>query len=217
MTSGYRNSAGTDTDNLFDPDVVGDGPSATGYKKSDGTLLKYAAAKYGTVGPNTGYRLSNGVDIATLWAVKGTAKYSLPIDGHTFTGAVTVTTGSKSSFISFGLVNGTTFQVTGASNSGTQVLASGSIPAGAVTVKYTFGAYTVPGGASDAGGSTTNGASSATAVSSNPGASYNTASWGSSTGTHERSYPFAIDFFNSSGVNISHTDITLIAAVEPST
>lgn len=81
MTSGYRNSAGTDTDNLFDPDVIGDGPSATGYKKSDGTLLKYAAAKYGTVGPNTGYRLSNGADTATLWAAKGTASYALGFDG----------------------------------------------------------------------------------------------------------------------------------------
>ena len=84
MTTGYRNSVGTDTDNLFDPDVVGDGPTAAAYKKSDGTLLKYAAAKYGTVGPDTGYRLSNGADIATLWSAKGTANYPLPIGGANF-------------------------------------------------------------------------------------------------------------------------------------
>lgn len=78
MASGYRNSAGVDSDDLYDPDVMGDGPAATGYRMSNGVTLKYAAAQYGTPGAAMGYRLSNGVDIGTLWARKGTAGYLNP-------------------------------------------------------------------------------------------------------------------------------------------
>lgn len=85
MASGYRNAAGVDADDLYDPDVVGDGPSAVGYRKVDGTTLRYAAAGYGTPGAAMGYRMSNGVDIGTLWSRKGTAVYTLPINGKTYT------------------------------------------------------------------------------------------------------------------------------------
>lgn len=84
MASGYKNAAGTDFDDLFDPDVVGDGPTASGFMKADGTLLKYAAAKYGTVGPNVNFKLASGADVATLWAKKGSASYALPINGDNF-------------------------------------------------------------------------------------------------------------------------------------
>lgn len=138
MTSGYRNSAGVDTDNLFDPDIVGDGPSATGYKKSDGTLLKYAAAKYGTVGPNTGYRLSNGADIATLWAAKGTAQYSLPINGQTFTSTgATVGTGACTATLDFEIATSGWTLVSSGTNATTKTLASGAVPSGAISVQIT--------------------------------------------------------------------------------
>lgn len=80
MASGYRNSAGVDTDDLYDPDIQGDGPAATGYRKADGSTLRYAAAKYGIAGVAIGYRMANGIDIGTLWARKGTAHYGNPKD-----------------------------------------------------------------------------------------------------------------------------------------
>jgi len=88
MADGYRNASGVDFVSLFDPDVIGDGPTAAGYEKSDGSLLKYAALKYGTKGPDVGYRDSAGVDLSNYWAAAGTAQYALPINGQTFSAAV---------------------------------------------------------------------------------------------------------------------------------
>ena len=84
MTSGYRNSAGVDADDLFDPDVQGDGYAATFLRRSDGTPLKFASASYGTPGDVFGFRDASGVDVGPKWAKKGTAQYALPINGQTF-------------------------------------------------------------------------------------------------------------------------------------
>lgn len=72
MASGYR-SGGVDFDDLFDPDVMGDGPSAAGLR-SGGTPLKYAALAYGSKRADVGYR-QGGSDVSNLWAAKGTAQY----------------------------------------------------------------------------------------------------------------------------------------------
>ena len=213
MTSGIQ-SKGVDLDSIFHAYVSGAHPAATGIEVDGADIATRYQPLPGTAAPATGI-LAHGADLNTLFST--TASTPLPIDGQTFTAQVTVTSGSKSSSIAFSIIGGNTYQVTGSTNTGTQVLASGAVPAGASTVKYTFGTYTVPSGSTDAGGSTTNSASSATSVPTNPGAHYTTDAWTSSTGTHERSYPFTIDFFNSSGANISHTSITLVAIVEPST
>jgi hypothetical protein len=84
MADGYRNSAAADFSTLFDPDVKGDGPTASIFKKSDGTLLKYAKLSYGTKGPNVGFRDAAGVDLSNYWAAAGTARYGLPFDGGSF-------------------------------------------------------------------------------------------------------------------------------------
>ncbi|MGN6314631.1 MAG: hypothetical protein ACTHMO_12855 [Rhodanobacteraceae bacterium] len=138
MTTSYRNSAGVDTDNLFDPDVVGDGLTAAGYKKSDGTLLKYAAAKYGTVGPNTGYRLSNGADIATLWAAKGTANYSLPINGQTYSGSGHAASGLVTASVVLN-INNTQYEFVGAGTGSAGNTWLFSIPAGVTQYAYKIG------------------------------------------------------------------------------
>ncbi|WNL46546.1 hypothetical protein RKE25_02600 [Dyella sp. BiH032] len=75
MASGYRNGAGVDTDDLYDPDVVGDGPVATGFLRADGTTLRYASAMYGTPGDAIGFRDQAGADNGPKWAKKGTANY----------------------------------------------------------------------------------------------------------------------------------------------
>jgi hypothetical protein len=82
MPALYRN-AGVDFDDLFDPDVVGDGPTAPGYRNGS-QPLRYAAVAYGSRRANVGYRLANGTDVAALWAAKGTAVYSLGFNGKTY-------------------------------------------------------------------------------------------------------------------------------------
>lgn len=75
MTSGYRNAAGVDADDLNDADVVGDGYAAAGFGRSDGTPLRYASAQYGTPGDPFGYRDQAGADIGPKWSKKGAANY----------------------------------------------------------------------------------------------------------------------------------------------
>ena len=58
---------------LFDPDIVGDGPAAPGFREG-GVPLKFASITYGTKGPDVKKR-SGGADISNLWAAAGTAVY----------------------------------------------------------------------------------------------------------------------------------------------
>lgn len=69
---------------LFDPDVMGDGPTAPNMQVA-GVPLRFAHIKYGSKRANVGYTEKN-VDVSNKWAAKGTAHYALPIDGQTFTG-----------------------------------------------------------------------------------------------------------------------------------
>lgn len=91
MAKGYR-SGGVDFDDLFDPDVVGDGPSVPN-ARSGGVPLRYAALAYGTKRADVGYR-QGGVDVSNLWAQRGSAVYSLPFNGLNYRGAVAAPTGS---------------------------------------------------------------------------------------------------------------------------
>lgn len=74
MAKGFT-SGGVDFDDLFDPDVIGDGPAAP-FLTSGGVSLKYAALAYGTKRADVGFRNSSGVDVSNLWAAKGTAVYA---------------------------------------------------------------------------------------------------------------------------------------------
>ena len=58
---------------LFDPDIMGDGPAAPGFRESN-VPLKFASITYGSKGPDVKKR-SGGVDISNLWAAFGTAVY----------------------------------------------------------------------------------------------------------------------------------------------
>lgn len=129
MASGFRNMSGQDTDDLYDPDVVGDGPSAPGFRRSDGTTLKYAAAKYGTPGASLGMRLSSGVDIGPQWARKGTATYNLPVDG---TGYIATQNGvNGSAQLIFAMNSDGTYSIKRSIRGIVSTLASGTwLPAG---------------------------------------------------------------------------------------
>ena len=80
MAVNYRNNAGVDFDDLYDPFVQGTPPAATGYRNLSGVDLagRYAPIAFGTKGPNVNYRNLAGVDLSNLWAAIGTARY-LPV------------------------------------------------------------------------------------------------------------------------------------------
>lgn len=107
MPVGYR-QAGVDFDDLFDPDVRGDGPTAAGLRNG-GTPLKYAALAYGSKRADVGYRQA-GVDVSNLWAAKGTAQYGIPgLDGKGMVAQDNSLTGqtSMSAAVTVSVLNGT--------------------------------------------------------------------------------------------------------------
>lgn len=89
MATGYFSEiAGVlrEFDDLFDLYVTGTPPPPTGYDVLGVDLAgRYAPLIYGTQGPDVGYTIevSPGVfvDLATLWAAKGTASYVSPTAG----------------------------------------------------------------------------------------------------------------------------------------
>lgn len=96
MATNYRNSAGTDFDDVFDPYVQGTVPPNTAYRTSDGVDLagRYAPLSYGSKAPDVNYRTSDGTDVTNLWAAKGTAIYTLGFHGHSYSASGTSGTGN---------------------------------------------------------------------------------------------------------------------------
>ena len=218
MTSGFQ-SAGVDFDLLFDPYVQGTIPAATGYTITGyGDLAgRYAPLVYGTKRANVGYSAPGVSDLSNLWAAYGTATYSLPFNGQTYSHGYTVPSGATGySTIQF-ISSGSSWQIIGSDphNVGTTI-ASGALPANAVYVQYTWGGYVVGIGNTDAGGTVTNNASSITLISSSPYAFYTTATVGASSGSRDREYTFTVDFFNAASSNISHNVCTLIGSTDGS-
>lgn len=132
MASGIK-SNGVDLDDLFEPDVKGDGPAAPGVQ-SGGVPRRYAALKYGSKRANVGIA-NAGSDVSNLWAAKGTAIYGLSINGKSYTAKPTTAGSSSSATLQFN-TNNSTFSVTDPNRSPTTV-ASGSIPAGATQCRVT--------------------------------------------------------------------------------
>lgn len=81
---GYK-AQGNDLENLYDPDVVGDGYVATGLRvNGDANATHYANRIYGSTGPYSGYNTPAVGDVGNQWAAKGTAQYNLPINGKSY-------------------------------------------------------------------------------------------------------------------------------------
>lgn len=142
MASGHR-FQGVDFDDLFDQDVMGNGPSASAYRRPDGQPLRYAHVQYGARRGDVGRR-QGGQDLAALWSAKGTATYTLSINGQSFGAhnqAKTNSSGSTNATVTFILDANGSFRVmsniTGGGNVASEVLASGSwLPAGAAASEY---------------------------------------------------------------------------------
>lgn len=165
MADGFRNSSGVDASELYDPDVIGDGYDATWLRRTDGTTLKYALARYGTPGPVLGQRDSGGADAGPKWAAKGTASYALAFDGQTYTanaaarGHAQLDLNMKS--------DGTWTIIRSGTSIITATLASGTwLPSGDSVSDYTVQFVATQSGSVVAGGtnSVSNGASAASAL-----------------------------------------------------
>lgn len=121
MTSKYSNVAIGDTDDVYDADVVGDGPVASFLRRADGTPLRYAAARYGQPGPSLGMRYADGTDAGPKWARKGTATYTIAgLNGRTFSAQQTALTSQSqvSASVTLAINANGTWQAYGATNQG---------------------------------------------------------------------------------------------------
>lgn len=192
--------------------------SSTGIESAGADLNQILLARADgiDIGFNIGI-LSNGNDLRNIFGAP-TGNTPLPINGNTYTHGYTIPSATNGfSTIGFRIVSGITWQVWYADpTTSATVITSGSVPAGSSTVKFTWGTYSILPGDTDSGGTVTNGASSPTSVGSNPSTNYTTSTVGSSSGSRSRSYPFTIDFYNASSVDISTTNIALIATTEGS-
>jgi hypothetical protein len=93
-------------------------------------------------------------------------------------------------------------------------MASGTIPAAAKTVKYTWTYVGVPSGHLDGAGSVANGYASPTAVTSNPWSGYSTIQISGTDAPFGRTYSVRVDFYNATGVNISSSTCSMTAEAE---
>lgn len=140
MAKGFR-SVTVDFDDLFDPDIMGNGPSVPNLRS--GGALRYAAIAYGAKRPDVGYRQGN-VDVSNLWAAKGTATYTLPINGQAFSAhnqSRTNSSGSAVATVTFIIDSNGTYRIlrntTGGGNNDASDPISGTwLPAGASVGEY---------------------------------------------------------------------------------
>lgn len=126
-----------DFDELFDQDVKGDGPAST-MLFVNGVPLRYAKLSHGSKRPDVGY-VEGNIDVANLWAAKGTARYTLPFDGQTFSAeraSRTSASGQVSAAVQLSMNSNGTFEIVAIETGGgladeTRSLMTGSwLPAG---------------------------------------------------------------------------------------
>lgn len=138
MPTPFRNAAGVDLEELFDPDVMGDGPVAPALRLHAGHPgIRFAAIAYGSKGPNVGYRSASGMDVSNIWAARGTARYSIPgLDGKSLSAIDAALTAQQSVSANVGVSifsNGTWTATAGTSQGAAPVPAPASgtwLPAG---------------------------------------------------------------------------------------
>lgn len=153
------------------------------------------------------------------WSAASTVTVNVPIgsNGQSYGAPCDIAVGkSGHAAIGFQIASGNTWQafIVMCSTIGSGhplVKASGSVPAAAVSVQYTWTFVGVPAGDGDAGGSISNAAASPVALSSNPVTQYTTATWPQTSPTRGRIYQLRVDFFNAIGANISSSTSTMEA------
>lgn len=220
MPVGYR-SNGVDFDSLFDPDVMGDGPTvAAPGMRSGGTPLRYAAIGYGSKRANVGYRSPNGQDVSNLWAAAGTAQYQIPgLQGKLLSASSTGLSGQQGTLTaSVGVLisSGGEWSVSGANTQGPVVQpapTSGTwLPSGRSANEYDVRIRTTTGG----GPSTVNNNAGSYAQASTRTSSASISvqrNAGPPTGTTSASITFLIDVRNRASGSVSTTTLSGSVAV----
>jgi hypothetical protein len=150
-------SDGVDFDDLFDPDIMGNGPPAT-WLENNGVPLRYAALSYGTKRADVGYD-DAGVDVSNLWAAKGTAVYNIPgLHGKSLSAGDNAFTNQPDVFaqVYFTLQSNGTWNVAGGNSRGAVAQAdptSGTwLPAGASVSDFQVQFVVTSGGTNSSGG-----------------------------------------------------------------
>lgn len=143
MTTNIR-CKGVDLDNIFDPYVEGTSPGLTGLKVAGVDInTRYAPLIYGTAAPVTNINskvrgTSSFVDLNTLFAAKGTAQYTLPIDGQTFVASGVAAAGHPATaHVNFNISTAGWSVVAGGTGAPDATKASGAVPSGAVDIQIT--------------------------------------------------------------------------------
>jgi len=168
-----------------------------------------------------GYRIQ-ACDISgcSAWSGTSTVVVTIPvpiaINGQSY--AVGLQIAQKTTAqaeIGFEIVGGNAWKVyTATINLGTQtVVASGPIPATAVTVQNTWTLLGVPAGDLTSGGAVVNYASSPIALSSNPFSDYTTTAFGGNSVARGAIYQLTVTFFNAAGANVSTSTATMTANI----
>ena len=155
----------------------------------------------------SGYRTSAAVAVIVV--------VPIAIDGQSYGASYGIPTGTQHAAAIGFEVSGTSWSVFEYTPVGVQpsTIVSGSLPAGAASVRYTWTDLGVPSGFSDALGSVTNGAASAVAISSAPSSQYTTAIFGARSVLRSHRYQLQVDLFNSGGSMISTSSCTMTAGV----
>lgn len=219
MATNFRNSAGTDFDDLFDPYVTGTVPPNTAFRTSDGVDLagRYAPLSFGTKRADVNYRTSAGTDLSNLWAAKGTAQYSLPINGASYSAAESVPNGQSGSASGRFIINsdGTYAVTTTVAHGGTTPRASGSWLTSGSASDYNV-RYTVTN-TSGTAATVTNQAASAVAANTSPYVNLAVGPYGASSGSHDSVSSVLIKLIRvSTGAVVSATTISFSLSVDGS-
>lgn len=146
MPTGFKVDT-KDLDDVFDPYVTGTKPALTTYKAGTQDLRdRYAPIVYGTAAPVTNFAINGGADLNTLFAAKGTAAYTLPIDGQRFTaGGVAATGQAAHAYARFNIAASGWTVTTSGTNNPTVTKASGDVPVSAKFIQITATWENAPG------------------------------------------------------------------------
>lgn len=136
-------------------------------------------------------------------------------NGLSLTGSYAGSTGTGNEGVGFDIVNGNTWEVFHTIPGNTHVvITSGPLPYGASTAQFTWTDQGVPAGMTNAAGSiTSNQASSPVSIASNPSTMYLTGTFSMRTANAAHQWGLRVDFFDTTGVNISSSSGTLTGEV----
>ena len=182
-----------------------------------------AATSWAASNPNGtyGYQVQAcGFSGCSGWSGTSTTVVTIPvpiaINGQSYAvGLQVAQKTTQQAQIGFAIVGGNTWEVfTAKINLGNQiVLASGPVPATAVTVQNTWTLVGVPADDQPSGGAVVNYASSPIALGSNPFSDYTTAAFGGNSVARGEIYQLTVTFFNAAGANVSTSTATMTANI----